>query len=341
MYLRRLIFFAMNILPVSSSTLSANALIPVLRTAYGFSDQLSCRIIRAGVNHTYLVTGNTEHYVFRIYSHGWRTIKEIEEELRFIFHLKEQQVPVSYPVADREGRMIRELQAPEGLRYGVLFSYARGEKMLSMDDDAHFRIGTIMAQLHRQASGFAIERVTYTPQVLLQEPLPLLNGFLPDGIPEMAFMERCSAYLFDVLSAADTSQLRSGTVHLDIWFDNLNMDQDGNVTLFDFDFCGNGWLCLDVAYYLMQLYFLEPDTQLQKRNHFLEGYESVTPLTAEEKRLLPFLGSSLYFFYLGVQCRRFEDWSNVFLSETYLKRYIQVRVKRFFDYSVPGNDITL
>jgi Ser/Thr protein kinase RdoA (MazF antagonist) len=29
------------------------------------------------------------------------------------------------------------------------------------------------------------------------------------------------------------------------------------VTIFDFDFCGNGWLCLDIAYYILHLHNIE------------------------------------------------------------------------------------
>jgi hypothetical protein len=43
------------------------------------------------------------------------------------------------------------------------------------------------------------------------------------------------------------------------------------------------------------------------------------------------LGVSLYFFYLGIQCQRYENWSNSFLNEVYLKRFINLLVKRYFE----------
>jgi len=42
---------------------------------------------------------------------------------------------------------------------------------------------------------------------------------------------------------------------------------------------------------------------------------------------------SVYFFYLGVQCQRFDNWSNVFINELYLKRFINLRVKRWADFN--------
>jgi len=111
-------------------------------------------------------------------------------------------------------------------------------------------------------------------------------------------------------------------------------------SLFDFDFCGNGWLGLDPAYYILQLHNIERDEQVRKLKveHFLQGYESVTPLTNEERRLLPVLGLSIYFFYLGgVQCRRFDNWSNSFLNEDYLKRFINTLIKKYYDLYGLGN----
>jgi Ser/Thr protein kinase RdoA (MazF antagonist) len=63
----------------------------------------------------------------------------------------------------------------------------------------------------------------------------------------------------------------------------------------------------------------------------MKGYESILPLTQEEKRLLPALGVSLYIFYLGIQCERFENWSNSFLNDNYLKRFINGLIKRYYD----------
>jgi Ser/Thr protein kinase RdoA (MazF antagonist) len=164
---------------------------------------------------------------------------------------------------------------------------------------------------------------------------------LTNDTEEMNFMKSAQSYLFKEFKNVDTSKIRQGVVHLDIWFDNLNITNDNKVTIFDFDFCGNGWLCLDVAYYVLQLHNIEKyeakDYQ-PKVDSFLKGYESITPLSTEEKRLIPILGVSLYFFYLGIQCQRYDNWSNSFLSENYLKRFINGLVKRYYDIYELGDN---
>ena len=324
----------MNHFPVYHSNLSASHLGLFLQDLYSLSPDTRCRIIRAGVNHTYLVEDGADKFVFRVYSLNWRTEKEIKEELRFLTLLKEREIPVSYPIADKAGNTIQVLPAPEGDRPGVLFSYAEGEKIHSYSREMNYRIGVVMGNLHAVTRDLPLDRVVYTPEVLLAEPMEQLKKFLSTASPEWAFMESARDYMIAQLKGADSSQLRRGAVHLDIWFDNLNISKQGEVTLFDFDFCGNGWLGLDPAYYILQLHNIERDEQERKLKveSFLQGYESVTHLTQEERRLLPVMGLSIYFFYLGsVQCRRFENWSNSFLSEDYLKRFINNLIKKYYD----------
>jgi Ser/Thr protein kinase RdoA (MazF antagonist) len=76
----------------------------------------------------------------------------------------------------------------------------------------------------------------------------------------------------------------------------------------------------------------EEDQYKLKLESFIKGYESVTPIPEAEKQLIPTASVSIYFFYLGVQCLRFENWTNTFLNETYLKRYINLVVKKLYNH---------
>lgn len=322
----------MESFPVINSTLSATHLGAFLQGKYQLNNNALCSLLKTGINDSYLVTDGADKYVFRIYSLNWRTEKEILEEIRLLNLLHENHIPVSYPLTDRSGNYIQEFNAPEGERFGVLFSFARGEKLLNFPVHLHYKVGEVMAQMHKLTTGLALERVTYTPERVLVESFEQLKKFLPASTEEMIFMTSTQKYLLDELEKADSNQLRSGAVHLDIWFDNISIDKDA-VTIFDFDFCGNGWLCYDIAYYILQLNSTEKDEKgcKLKTEAFLQGYESVTKISAEEKRLLPVLGVSLYLFYLGIQCQRFDNWSNTFLNEGYLKRFINLLVKKYFE----------
>jgi len=322
--------------PVTNSTLSATHLGLFLQDKYNFGSSISCSLLKTGINDTYLIADNEVKYVFRVYSLNWRTINEINEEIRLLNLLKENNIPVSFPLADATGIYIQDLDAPEGKRYGVLFSFAKGEKLLNAE--LHFKAGEIMARMHQLTFGLTLDRVVYSPQVILMDSFEQLKKFLPAGTAEMDFMVSAQQYLLNELEKINYDEIRQGAVHLDIWFDNLAIYNGTEITIFDFDFCGNGMLCYDIAYYVLQLNSTEKD-EIEcklKTEAFLAGYESVTKISNEEKRILPMLGVSLYFFYLGIQCRRFDNWSNTFLNEGYLKRFINLLVKKYFEKNKLG-----
>ncbi len=131
---------------------------------------------------------------------------------------------------------------------------------------------------------------------------------------------------------SDFNNIQNGVVHMDIWYDNMAVYNKNEITIFDFDFCGNGWQVLDVGYFCKQLFFIESDkTQYElKVQSFLKGYQEIRVLSDKELKLIPKAGASIFVFYLGIQAQRF-DWSNIFLSENYLKMFVG-RIKSWIDY---------
>ena len=327
--------------PVISSILSPEHIGLLVAKKYGLSGNVSCTILKTGINHSYLVDHQKSKFIFRLYSLNWRSDLEINEEIRLLNLLKEIGVSVSFPIKDVDEKHIQYLEAPEGIRPGVLFSYAEGEKQLNFSADLHYKVGETMAKIHQATLRLKLERVTYTPKIILEDSLLKIRKFLSDDSPEMSWMVSAQQYLLNQIDKADINYLRSGSVHLDIWFDNMNITKDGQITIFDFDFCGNGWLCYDIAYYILQLHSTEKDVSQRdlKVENFLRGYESITKITDEERQILPVLGVSLYFFYLGVQCERYDNWSNVFLNETYLKRFIKLLVRKYFEENISTDEL--
>lgn len=320
--------------PVISSILSADHMGLLVAKQYGLDGDVSCMLLKTGINHSYLIEHVTSKFIFRLYSLNWRSDLEINEEIRLLNILKEK--GVSFPLKDLNDSYIQYLEAPEGMRQGVLFSFAEGDKHLNLSADLHLKVGEKMAKIHQATLNLQLERVTYTSRIVLEDSFLNLQKFLAADTDESAWMVSAQQYLLNEINKADVTQLRSGSIHLDIWFDNMNITKDGQITIFDFDFCGNGWLCYDIAYYILQLHSTEKDISQRdlKVEYFLRGYESVTKITDEERRILPILGVSLYFFYLGVQCQRYDNWSNVFLNETYLKRFINLLVRKYFEENI-------
>ena len=76
--------FIMQNFPVTSSILSATHVGLFLQDNYGFSAAATCKLLKTGINHSYLITDGGIKYVFRLYSLNWRTREEIAEEIRLL-----------------------------------------------------------------------------------------------------------------------------------------------------------------------------------------------------------------------------------------------------------------
>ena len=319
--------------PVTESTLSAFHLGQFLQKKYNLNLATECKLFRTGINHLYTVIDGELKFVFRIYTLGWRSNVEIAEEVRLLNHLKDNQIPVSFPIADQDRNFIQELEAPEGKRFGVLFSFAKGEKRSRFTAENSYQVGLAMGMMHKVTAGFELQRVTYTPEVLLVRSLENSQKFYKPDSDEMDFVVHTTNSLLVKYKNIGLDGIRTGAIHLDIWFDNMHFNGD-EVTIFDFDFCGNGWLCYDIAYFMVQLYNTNPvETEYQdKLSRFLKGYESIVKISDEEWKIIPFLVVSIWFFYLGVQCEKFDTWSNLFLNEDHLRRFI-VTIKKWIAYN--------
>jgi len=319
--------------PVTESTLSASYLAQFIAYQYSLGDDVSCSLLRTGMNHLYLVKNREIKFVFRIYTLNWRTKEEIAEEQRLLVMLKNNQIPVSYPVPDKSDQYIQEIDAPEGLRYGVLFSFAEGSKNPRLAAQSCYHIGKIMARMHSVTVNFAMRRVNYNADILLREPIKQVHSLFSSESPERNFIDRLADHLYKELKGIKEAEVQKGIVHLDLWFDNIHFRNEEDITIFDFDFCGNGWLVMDISFFLHQLLVTNPNEQdyNEKAAKFLDGYETIKKLTDEERRIIPVLSLAIMVFYFGVQCIKFETWSNIFMNEDHFKRYVGM-LKRWMEF---------
>jgi Ser/Thr protein kinase RdoA (MazF antagonist) len=325
----------MSHFPVTSSVLSSAALENVIRAQYHFFNA-NCKLIKTFVNDSYLVINGSEQFILRVYTKGWRSELEINEEIRVITAVKQSGISVSHPIADTSGSYIQKFFAPEGDRYGVLFSYAKGDKKFNAPEADQNRLGSYMAHMHNATVGMKLHRVEYDAVTMLIYSFEKFQSYLRPASEESEFVTTAKQSLSDEFKKIKLDEVRNGAVHLDFWADNLHVDDGGNITLFDFDFCGNGILALDIAFYLQMLQSMEPDENVYKNKaaSFLKGYEQITPLSQEEKRIIPILGACLSFYYMGVQADRF---ATVFFNSEHLKRFVNFRLKRWMH----ANGITI
>lgn len=322
----------MTTFPVTASTLSEIELGNFIQEKYQLNKNFDCKLFRTGVNHTYFLSDATTKFVVRVYCHHWRTKIEIQEELELLKLLQSHNLSISFPIPDKNGDYIQEINAPEGLRYAVVFSFAEGEKMRFMTNEICSSIGLLMAKIHNITATKKIDRINYNSDVLLNQPYDYLTNYFSEDLDEMKYLKEISTKISDHFQKVNLSDNQKGIIHLDIWYDNLSVNNENEITIFDFDNCGNGWLILDIGYFCKQLFFIESDKKIyeSKVESFLNGYRKERNLSDNELKLIADSGASIFIFYLGVQAQRF-DWSNIFFTENYLKMFVG-RIKNWIDY---------
>ncbi|WP_243835359.1 phosphotransferase [Maribacter spongiicola] len=212
----------MNVFPVTASTISAKELGEFAQEKYGLDNSYACKLFRTGMNHTYFISNDISKYVLRVYSHNWRTKSEITEELKLLNLLRENNLSISYPIKDINGELIQEINAPEGKRYMVVFSFAKGEKVRFMNNETCSQIGALMAQIHTLVTDKNIDRISYNKKTLLEKPYEYLQQFFSENLSEMKYIKEFG----ETFKNSDFKNIPNEVVHMDIWYDNMAITEE-------------------------------------------------------------------------------------------------------------------
>jgi len=319
----------MNIFPTQYSLLSAAALQDVLQELYGF-EEMTCRLLIHNVSDTYILENETEHYIFKIYREAHRSLEEIRAEAELLIILRDQGASVSSPVEDLKGNVLQSFNAAEGIRYGILFTYAKGKVCQLMNDQQLETLGLEMAKLHQITSTLELnhQRKEYNVNSLLIAPLEKVSPAFADLPEEYAYLQQTNQKVFSRLSELDTTGFGYGYCHYDFLPKNFHFEDDLKLTFFDFDFAGKGFLVNDLASFYAHFFLQvlsnvvsqqEADRQFKV---FLESYQKIKHIKQEEIDSIPYFGYAWWIFYMGFHYENFEDWSNFFFGPRFLKERV-------------------
>lgn len=319
----------MDIFPTQYSTLSSRALKDFLEQQYGFS-QMRCRLLVHNVSDTYLLENDTEKYIFKIYRDAHRKLEEIKAEVELLNVLQENGLSVSYPIKATDGKQIQSFNAAEGTRYGILLSYALGQPVYELTPQQLEALGREMAKFHNLAAVIELKhpRKSYTLDTTITKPIiavkPAFEG-MEEVYAELVQMADQVTAQFEKL---DLSNFSYGYCHFDFLPKNFHFQEGGQLTFFDFDFVGKGYLINDITSFYIH-YFLECFHHKISREEaeksfalFVEAYRKMRPLSDEELAAMPYFGFGFWVFYLGFQYENFDDWSSIFFGPNYLKQRV-------------------
>jgi Ser/Thr protein kinase RdoA (MazF antagonist) len=314
----------MPIFPVQYSTLSAKALKKDIESCYRLQ-KVKCKFHVHGVSDTYIVEHNKGKNIFRIYRSNHRTLEEIKAELEMLLLLKKRGRAVAQPVTDSSGSYLQEFEAPEGIRYGVMFAYAEGKSPLEMSSAQYTAVGKEVGAMHNEMGAVKLKypRRKYDLDTLVHGPLKKIKPAFREFPEGHKYLKKTAEKAVEKIQSLNPAKFSYGYCHFDLMPKNLHFTPEGQLTIFDFDFLGEGWMVCDLAsFHAHFLWHQPPDGEETCWKNFMEGYRSVRQLPAEEEAAIPYLGFSWMLFYLGFQQEAYDDWSNFFFHEPFLRRRV-------------------
>ena len=281
------------------TSVPAEALEPFL-ARYDTGPLILAKGIAEGVsNSNFLVETTTHRFILTLYEHRI-DLAELPYFIALMEHLANSSLPVPRPIRDRAGAA---LQTVEG-KAACLIQFLPGVSVSHPTAQQAHAAGEALARLHLAGSTFTATRPNALGlawwQATAADLAPRLDE-ISDGLA--ARVSQCLAALCTNWPAS----LPKGTIHADLFPDNVLMLGDRVSGLIDFYFACTDLLAYDLAV-LHAAWAFNADGSAPLPAHeaaLFAGYESVRPLSAAERAALPLLGQGVSLRFL---LSRAQDW---------------------------------
>jgi len=263
---------------------------------YDIGEPESFKGIAEGVeNSNYLLTTTKGPYFVTLYEKRVDP-KDLPFFLGLMDHLAARGINCPRPIHGRDGKALRTLAG----RPAAITTFLQGLWPRRMTLRHCGQVGEALAALHLAGRDFELKR----PNALsVAGWRPLYEGSRHHIDAPLTAELRAE---IDFFEATWPAGLPSGVIHADLFNDNVLFLHDRLSGLIDFYFACNDAFAYDVAICLNAWCF-EPDMSFNatKGRALLQGYESVRPLGADERKVLPLLarGAALRFLLT-----RLYDW---------------------------------
>lgn len=289
-----------------------------------------------GVSDTYLIETDQGKFIFKVHRVTHRSMDELQGEVAILDILKANNAKVSYVIEDIEGNQIQTMEAAEGTKHGILYSFAEGKMSYDFTDKQLHMLGREMAFNHNILVDIEIKhnRLVYDTNTTLKEPIQVLEEAFEDYREGWQYMSDLADRVIKKMATYDLNSFSYGYCHYDYMPKNFHFDEQDNLTVFDFDFLGKGELVNDLMSFKVHYFlhvvvkgmpFEESEACFAK---VIEGYRSVRHLSDAETEAIAYYGIMFWTFYLAYQYQHYEEWSNSFFNQAHLRTWVE-RLKKW------------
>jgi homoserine kinase type II len=255
-------------------------------------DLTELRGIQGGIENTnYFVTserdGVTLEHVLTVFER--LGFEQLPFYLHLMKHLAGKGIPVPDPAATASGEILHTLQG----KPAAVVDKLRGKSELAPGVAHCQAVGAMLARMHLAGRDFALTQPNLRGLPWWNETVPVVLPFLDEGQASLIRTEL--AYQNHVAASPAYAALPRGPIHADLFRDNV-MFEGGELTgFFDFYFAGCDTFLFDIAVCLNDWCVnhrqdtTDGSHDAQRAQALLAAYQTVRPLSAAERSLLPAL----------------------------------------------------
>ena len=248
-----------------------------------------CQFEYHGVNDVYKYINGDQTRFFKLYARMDIGKDAILDEVKIVNNLRQLGLPVADAIEKTDGSYLVSVEAPEGMRYGVLYSEAAGHPCdnYNLDVDETIKIGRLLSVMHKNLDNLdePVSRWRLDESLFIDRSMAVLEVHSQYHNIDIPFLREVAEEVKRQIEAKANTWMW-GLCHGDVWGGNIHKDRDGRLMIYDFDFCGYGWRAYDVSMILGAIGWGAGDDAEDKRRRllesFLKGYESRAHLSDSE-----------------------------------------------------------
>ena len=234
-------------------------------------------------NTNYFVTTPVGDYVLTLFER--LTFEQLPFYLNLMKHLATSGIPVPDPAADSRGRILHTLNN----KPAAVVNKLRGQSQLNPTAAHCAAVGHMLARMHAAGQHFNEQQPNLRGLAWWNDTVPVVLPYLTDDQRRLILSEL--AYQNHIAAGSAYRGLPQGAIHADLFRDNVMFEGEELTGFFDFYFAGTDSLLFDISVCLNDWCIDLPTGQHHagRADAFIAAYQSVRPLTANERTLLPAL----------------------------------------------------
>ena len=310
---------------VQHSIVSPDSILKIIQQNYPGIGASECELLALGCNDNFRIKGKRQDYAFRLYRFDWWPEQDISEELRFLDAMRRRKLNVCRPVQTGKRQKYITVRAAEGMRYGALFAFIPGRPLghnFGKRNINMFRLGEMVARVHTIADELKqpIQRWTMDFEAIVTPFFDEASSVLGHREKDLVYLRKLASRLEGIILDQPEESLSFGLCHGDLHMHNVMLQPDGDLAIFDFDWCGNSWRAYDLA----TVWWSLPRNDKSKApwSAFLRGYGQLRKLSRQEKNLMPWFVILRQFELLNFQLSMKKHIGTAWLNDNYYDFHI-------------------